>query len=115
MSIRAVKPWAHNAECPLPNARMFKKHLDTASYHNAADGGREFKLAREAMQRAVSIAISERWPLWAMRRMFNEHKPLVAYDEFVQSYITTLMRERDEALAAAQFRSIGEGEVTEGE
>lgn len=88
--MKPVKPWDPKTECNLEGFADFKKELMTASYHNACEGTGEMSLARAATQRAGEIAIEHEWPLWAMQRMFNEIKPLVAWDDFLQKYINIL-------------------------
>lgn len=90
MTINSVKPWKAGEECPLKGFSEFKKELDLASYHNAADQHGEWSKARECVRAAAEIAIDSGWPYWAMKRMFDEIGPLVAWDGFMQSYINLM-------------------------
>lgn len=88
--IKPVRPWSPNEDCPLEGFQDFRKELMQASFHNAAPGSGELAPARKAVKDAAKIAIDEGWPYWAMERMFKEIKPLVAWDQFMQSYIDLL-------------------------
>lgn len=89
--MKAVKPWRAGTECPVEGFAEFKRLLLKASFHNAADGAGEMKDARKAIQDSANVAIEQEWPYWAMERMFKEIQPLVAWDQFMQKYITILM------------------------
>lgn len=88
--VKPVKPWPADTECPLPGSYEFKKMLEYASYHNAADGTGEIVLARNAIRKAAELAIEKAWPLWVIERQFREVKPLVEYNGFLQTYINIL-------------------------
>lgn len=88
--MKAVRPWTANTECPLEGALEFKALLNTASYHNAAPGTGEAGLAREATRKAAELAIEKEWPVWAMQRMFDECRPLVDFNSYLQIYVNIL-------------------------
>lgn len=88
--MKGVRPWPANTECPLEGYLEFREDLLKASYHNAAERGGEASHARSAIRAAAEVAIEHEWPYWAMQRMFKEVAPLVAWDQFMQSYINVL-------------------------
>lgn len=87
---RSIRPWPANAECPEPGFADFKRFLNQASYHNAAEGTGEAGDAHYNVQCAAQIAIIQDWPYWVMDRMFREIAPLVAWESFMQFYINEL-------------------------
>jgi hypothetical protein len=88
--MKAVSPWRAGEECALEGFQSFKKALNRASFHNSADFGGRAE-ARAATDEAVRIAIEQRWPYWAMERMFREIAPLVDWSTFMQKYIDQLV------------------------
>lgn len=88
--MKAVNPWPAGTECPLKDFDRFKEDLNHASYHNAAEGGGEASLARSCERAAAEVAIENEWPLWVIKRMFGEIKPLVDYDGWLQTYVNLL-------------------------
>lgn len=94
--MKPVKPWRAGTECPLEGFTEFKKLLKDASYHNAAPGTGEVKMARAATRGAAELAIEKEWPLWVMERMFGEIKPLVDYGGFLQTYVNILFEKSSE-------------------
>lgn len=87
----AVLPWPAGTICPEPAYVDFADALNKASHHFADDSGREWGLADGHMARAAEVAISARWPYWAMRRMFNEIAPLPTFHSFMEVYCRLLM------------------------
>jgi hypothetical protein len=85
-----MKPWPAKTECPYDGFQEFKKFLNKASYHNAAEGAGEMGDAATAIYNAVDVAIAHNWPYWVMNRMFSEIQPLVTWDSFMHKYITAL-------------------------
>jgi hypothetical protein len=92
--MKSVRPWPANTPCPQPSFAEFKKHLNSASYHNAAEGCGEMGDASLALQKAAQVAIDAEWPYWAMERMFKEVAPLVDWGSFMQKYINILSARR---------------------
>ena len=88
--MKAVKPWPADTECPLEGLGEFKEDLNRASYHNAAERPSEAREARSCTRAAAEVAIEYEWPIWAMQRMFGEIKPLVVWEEFLQTYVNIL-------------------------
>lgn len=84
-----MRPWQKDTECPDEGYQEFKKALMSASYHNAG-GLIDANDARSYTYRAAEEAIQQDWPYWALRRMFDDIKPLVDFDTFMQFYINTL-------------------------
>jgi len=89
---RSVRPWPSDSECPESGFLDFKKFLNRASYHNAAEGRNEAAEARYNILCAATVALANEWPYWAMDRMFREIAPLVAWDSFMQIYINELRK-----------------------
>jgi hypothetical protein len=87
--MKSIRPWPANSECPEKGFQKFKSALNNASYHNAGSAS-EFSTAKSYVQVAADIAIENKWPYWAMERMFKEIGPLVAWDQFMQTYINVL-------------------------
>lgn len=87
--MKSISPWSAKTECPLDGFQKFKRALNDASYHHAGPGA-EWSLAKKHIENAAQIAIEKEWPYWAMERMFREIAPLVAWDQFMQTYINTL-------------------------
>lgn len=87
--MKAVSPWARDAECPLEGFQEFKKCLNDASYHHAGSQ-QEWVLASNCIKKAAEIAIEQDWPYWVMDRMFREIAPLVEWGQFMQKYINVL-------------------------
>jgi hypothetical protein len=88
--IKSVHPWSRNTECPLEGFSQFKEDLLRASFHNAAEGAGEDGQARSCTRAAAEVAIDNRWPYWAIERMFNEISPLVTWSTFMSAYIDLL-------------------------
>lgn len=87
----AVQPWPAGTFCPEPAYADFADALNRASHHFADDSTKEWGLANECIARAAEIAISARWPYWAMKRMHNEIGPLPTFDSFMEVYCKRLM------------------------
>lgn len=90
MTLKSVRPWNANEECPEPGYAEFKQELLHASYYNAAEGSGEWSKSRECVRAAAEIAIDKQWPYWVIERMFKEIRPLVDWSSFMQSYINLL-------------------------
>jgi len=88
--MKSVKPWKADSECQLEGFSAFKEELNRASYHNAAEVTGEMKQARSCVRAAAEIAIDQRWPYWAMERMFREIGPLVDWTSYMTAYINLL-------------------------
>jgi hypothetical protein len=88
--MKSVRPWQQNTDCPELGFAEFKQYLMDASYHNAAEGRGEAGGARVSTAMAAEIAIENEWPYWAMERMFKDIRPLVAWDQFMQSYLNLM-------------------------
>lgn len=93
--MKAVQPWPANTVCPEPDYPDFAKALNQASHHFADDSGKEWSAANACMDRAAEIAANAAWPYWAMKRMYQEIRPLPTFDDFMGVYCKRL-------LAAAQ-------------
>ena len=91
--MKAIRPWPMNTECPEPEFADFKAALNHASFHNAADNSAEWKHAGSHVAAAAAVANTANWPYWAMKRMFDEIGPMVAWDSFMQSYINLLKKD----------------------
>jgi hypothetical protein len=76
--------WPAGTECKDPSYPEFKKCLKSASYHYADDSTKEWHMAHDFMDRAALIAINNRYPFWAIKRMFNEIKPLASIDDLME-------------------------------
>lgn len=86
-----VMPWLAGTICPEPAYDDFASALNQASHHFADDSGKEWGRANDCMARAAEVAISARWPYWAMKRMHNEIGPLPTFDNFMEVYCKRLM------------------------
>ena len=87
--MKPVKPWPQNTECPEVGFNKFKNALNQASFHHAGMVN-EWGDVKSYIQIAAEIAIEADWPYWVMERMFKEISPLVAWDQFMQTYINIL-------------------------
>jgi hypothetical protein len=92
--MKAIRPWPAKTECPEPEFVDFKAALSRASFHNAADNSSEWKHADSHVAAAAAVADTAGWPYWAMKRMFSEIGPMVAWDSFMQAYINLLKKDR---------------------
>lgn len=89
MMTKPVSPWGKDEKCPLEGFDFFKERLSQASFHHAGPSD-EWSNAKKCIQQAAGMAIEQRWPYWAIERMFRECAPLVAWDQFMQLYINEL-------------------------
>lgn len=87
--MKPMSPWPMNTDCPHPSFPFFRTALMNASFHNAGPLD-EAGAAKSQIQVAANVAIKAEWPYWAMERMFREIAPLVAWDQFMQTYINIL-------------------------
>ena len=87
--MKPIAPWKQNTECPHSSFKPFRDTLLAASFHHAGPSD-EWKMAKNHVMKAAEIAIEAEWPYWAMERMFREIGPLVAWDQFMQTYINIL-------------------------
>lgn len=87
--MKPISPWNRDTDCPHPSFQPFRKALLDASFHHAGPTD-EWKFAKSDIVKAAEIAIEAEWPYWAMDRMFREIGPLVAWDQFMQTYINIL-------------------------
>jgi hypothetical protein len=94
--IYPVSPWKAGTVCPLEGFEEFKNALNRASYHNAAEQRGEAELAHSAIGQAAAVAIEQRWPIWAIARMFDEVQPLVEWNSFLQIYINAAFATQSE-------------------
>lgn len=86
-----VPPWPAGTICPEPAYADFADALNSASHHFADDSGKEWGLGDKYMARAAEVAISARWPYWAMKRMHKEIAPLPTFDNLMDVYCKLLM------------------------
>ena len=93
--MKAISPWPAKSGCPEPEFADFKAALNHASFHNAADNSSEWKYADSYVTAAAVVADTAGWPYWAMKRMFDEIGPMVAWDSFMQAYINLLNKDRN--------------------
>lgn len=89
-----MQPWPANTECPDPSFQKLKQTLNLASFHFADDSGAEWERAYKLIDEAVDIVILNKYPFWALKRMFNEIKPLYDLDSFVDRMLKKLYAER---------------------
>lgn len=87
--MKSVSPWKPTEECPVMRFQDFKNALNRASYHYAGSMN-EYENGKSCVKEAAKIAIEEDWAYWVIDRMFKEVKPLVDWDEFMQTYINIL-------------------------
>lgn len=85
-----MESWTFGTECPHPAYANFKKELMIASYCYADDSGGDWRAAGAHVDNAINIAIENKWPHWALERMFHEIKPLVRFNEFCTRLINEL-------------------------
>jgi hypothetical protein len=90
MTFKSVKIWSRDEPCPEPDFPAFKRALVNASYHYADDSGGEWGSAGECMREAARIAVEAAWPYWAIKRMYEEAKPLPGFDDFMKYYCVAL-------------------------
>lgn len=89
-----ITPWRYKTECPLPVYPELKALLGKASHHFADDSAKEWPEAREAVEEAAILVINARLPFWAIKRMFEEIKPLVGFDSFISAMFTAIYRKK---------------------
>ena len=85
--MKAISPWPAKTGCPEPEFADFKAALNHASFHNIA--------WISHVTAAAVVADTAGWPYWAMKRMFDEIGPMVAWDSFMQAYINLLNKDRN--------------------
>lgn len=85
-----MKPWKAGTECPHESYPRFKECLDRSSFHFADDSAKEWDIGYNLINEAVDIAIANKYPFWAIKRMFVEIKPLGGIDLFMGKLLNRL-------------------------
>ena len=88
-----MKTWFAGTECSHSSYAAFKAAINSASYHFADDSSKELAAAYQHLDVAIAIAVENKYPFWAIKRMFSDIKPLVSIDDFIGRMLTAFYKQ----------------------